>query len=291
MHRYHIRFPASDTHPLGQDEAYFILTQPDGESEPIRFHDYARIYQMPGLYEQLFYDRLKCASPEKVVSILRYAMQSEPGRFNELRVLDLGAGNGMVGEELQRHGVARVVGVDISAEASAASQRDRPGIYDEYFVADLTRPNEALRETLNGWNFNAMVCVAALGFGDIPVRAFWEAFNLVEDGGWIAFNIKETFLDERDISGFSLFVKTLIVTEHLDLFHLERYRHRLSIDGQPLYYFAAAGRKNSAIPAALLPVEGGDGVATLSLRDKPISAPASVHAAGGPGIRYLRAAR
>lgn len=290
-HRYHIRFPASDTHPLGQDQAFFILTHPEGESEPIRFHDYARIYQMPGLYEQLFYDRLKRASPEKVVSILRYALQSEPGRFNELRVLDLGAGNGMVGEELQRHGVARVVGVDIFAEACAASMRDRPGIYDEYFVADLTRPGDDLRETLRAWNFNAMVCVAALGFGDIPVRAFWEAFNLVEDGGWIAFNIKETFLDERDTSGFSLFIKTLIVTEHLDLFHLERYRHRLSIDGQPLYYFAAAGRKYSAIPISLLTVDADGEPPRVSAHSASFERAMDSGAASRSGIRHLRAGR
>lgn len=58
----------------------------------LRFHDYDAIYSRAGLYEQLFYDRLKCQSPEKVVSILRHAMSGEPWLFNELRVLDLGAG-------------------------------------------------------------------------------------------------------------------------------------------------------------------------------------------------------
>ncbi|MFH0897406.1 MAG: methyltransferase, partial [Candidatus Bathyarchaeota archaeon] len=88
--------------------------------------------------------------------------------------------------------------------------------------------------------------------GDIPVPAFIEAFNLVEDGGWIAFNIKETFMDNRDTSGFSIFAKNLILTEHLDIYHMERYQHRLSIDGLPLYYFALAGKKNSSIPSNFL---------------------------------------
>jgi hypothetical protein len=32
-------------------------------------------------------------------------------------------------------------------------------------------------------------------------------------------------------------------SKYMDLYHLERYRHRVSIEGEPLYYFAVAGRK------------------------------------------------
>ena len=252
MKRHHIRFPSIDTQSLTQDEAYFMLIEPNGTQTKLRFHDYDAIYERQGLYEQLFYDRLKCQSPEKVVSILRHAMSGEPWLFNELRVLDLGAGNGMVGEVLQKHGVARIVGIDISKPAAVAVQRDRPGVYDEYYSMDMSRMTPEQREELSGWRFNCMVSVAALGFGDIPVRVFTEAYNLVDDGGWIAFNIKETFLDNRDTTGFSVFVRNLILSEYLDIYHMERYRHRLSIDGQPLYYFGVACRKNGAIPESMV---------------------------------------
>ena len=118
-------------------------------------------------------------------------MAAEPRLFNELRVLDLGAGNGLVGQELQKFGVARLVGVDISTQAAMAVGRDRPGVYDDYHEMDMSKMSAAQRDHLDGWCFNCMVSVAALGFGDIPVRVFAEAFNLVEDGGWVAFNIKE----------------------------------------------------------------------------------------------------
>jgi len=252
MPRHKIRFPAGDPHQLDQDEAFFYLTEPSGEQVKIRFHDYDDIYRRPGLYEQLFYDRLKCCSPEKVVRILHHAVGMAGTPFSELRVLDFGAGNGMVGEELQKHGVARIVGLDISQVAGEAAQRDRPGVYDEYHALDITRLAREQREELADWRFNCLVTVAALGFGDIPVAAFREAFNLIEDGGWVAFNIKETFLDNKDTSGFSLFIKSLILTEHLDIHHMERYRHRLSIDGRALYYFGLAGVKISAIPESLL---------------------------------------
>ena len=179
-------------------------------------------------------------------------MAEEPRLFNELRVLDLGAGNGMVGSELQKFGVARLVGVDISAPAAMAVGRDRPGVYDDLHTMDMSRMSTAQHEHLANWRFNCLISVAALGFGDIPVRVFAEAFNLVDDGGWVAFNIKETFLDDRDTSGFSVFIKTLILSEYLDIYHIERYRHRLSIDGQPLYYFGVACRKSCPIPLEML---------------------------------------
>lgn len=250
--RHNIRFPPIDTNDLSQNEAYFTLTDAAGVEIRIRFHDYGAIYARRGLYEQLFYDRLKCQSPEKVVAILRHAMAGESRLIHELRVLDLGAGNGMVGAELQRFGVARLVGVDISAAAALAVVRDRPGVYDDYYDIDMTQMTPSQQEHLAGWRFNCMVSVAALGFDDIPVRVFAEAFNLVDDEGWIAFNIKETFLDDRDTSGFSVFIKRLILSEYIDIYHMERYRHRLSIDGQPLYYFGVAGRKSGKIPENMI---------------------------------------
>jgi len=230
------------------------MVNEDGSSTRIRFHDYAEIYRRQGLYEQLFYDRLKCQSPQKVSETLRSAVGKEGALLSELRVLDFGAGNGMAGEALASSGVARLVGVDIIPEARAATSRDRPGLYDKYYVCDLTRPTPRDREELASWNFNCLMTVAALGFGDIPPRAFLEALNLIDAGGWLAFNIKESFLDHSEASGFSRMIRELILSEHIDLYHLERYRHRLSIDGHPLFYFAVVARKGSShIPAEVLP--------------------------------------
>jgi predicted TPR repeat methyltransferase len=251
--RYKIRFPASDTRQLSQDESYFFLEEhATEEPQQIRFHDYGALYARPGLYEQLFYDRLKCDSPTKVAGLLKKVVDDASGKFSQLRIIDLGAGNGIMGECLLKYGVARLIGVDILQEAAHAVSRDRPSVYDAYYLADFTQLQPDIREELSCWRFNCMVTVAALGFGDIPPTAFLEAFNLIEEQGWVAFNIKETFFDNRDNSGFSVFIKNLILTEYLDLHHLERYQHRLSIDGEPLYYYALIGRKNQNIPSDFL---------------------------------------
>ncbi|MGD2046941.1 MAG: methyltransferase domain-containing protein [Gemmatimonadota bacterium] len=242
--RYRVEFPPPSAQELDQDEAYFYLVGQDGR-EKILFHDYGAIYERKGLYEQLFYDRLRCQSPTKVSQVLAQAVSKAHDHASELRVLDLGAGNGMAGEALAPLGPSRIVGVDIIPEAREAAIRDRPWVYDRYYVADFCNLDDEERDELHSWSFNCLVSVAALGFGDIPPQAMAQALELVEVDGWIAFNIKSTFLDASDESGFSTLVRELIFSEYIDLFHLERYQHRLSIHGQPLNYFALIGKKSS----------------------------------------------
>ena len=100
---------------------------------------------------------------------------------------------------------------------------------------------------------NALVTVAALGFGDIPPRAFGEAFNLIEDDGWLAFNIKENFLDDgADSTGFSRLIARLLDRGILEERAEKNYRHRNSTSGNPLKYVALVARKRGDIPEDLL---------------------------------------
>jgi len=245
--RHRIQFPKAELTNFNQDEAYFYL-QGSGGNRKIRFHDYDEIFQVEDLYEQIFYDRLKCTSPSKVASILESAVKQYQDNFTELRILDLGAGNGMMGEELKKHGVSRLIGVDIIPEAYDATIRDRPGVYDAYYVEDFTKLEDDKKEEIGSWQCDCMVTVAALGFGDIPADAFMHAFNIIKGEAWIAFNIKETFFDISDKSGFSKMIRELIFSKYLDVYCIERYRHRLSIEGEPLYYFAIVGWKTSDVP-------------------------------------------
>lgn len=100
--------------PPAADGEYVALD----EHENVHLHDYPRIYAMPGLYEYIVQERLRCRSPQVAVdgfvrAITRLAMG--PG---SVTVLDFGAGTGLVGELLRGRGVTRVVGVDSLAEAA-----------------------------------------------------------------------------------------------------------------------------------------------------------------------------
>jgi predicted TPR repeat methyltransferase len=242
-----IRLPeAADE--LAQDEEWYEVSL-DGETRRVRFHDYAQTYSMPGVYEHLFYDTLKCDSPRTVCGLLEEHVESEGRDPSELRVLDLGAGNGMVGEQLAEMGAEEIVGVDIIEEAAQAAERDRPGVYDDYHVLDLTDLSEPQREELRSRKLNCLTSVAALGFGDIPPAAFAEAFSLVEDGGPVGFSIKEEMLSGEDSSGFSRLIDEAIGDGALELKAERRYRHRLSLSGEPLYYVAMVAEKAGDLPA------------------------------------------
>jgi SAM-dependent methyltransferase len=249
--KHRIQFPPTQGHDLSQAEAYFYVIE-NGQPTKLRFHDYQAIYTRPGLYEQLFYDRLKCNSPDKVCELLQRSLLAARETGSELRVLDLGAGNGMMGEVIRNIGAARVVGADIIPEARDAAYRDRPTVYDDYYVEDFTALNQAKHEELGEWKFDCLTSVAALGFGDIPPAAFFEALSLIAEGGWVAFNIKETFLDHNDQTGFSRFVRELIFSKYLQVYQLERYVHRLSMEGVPLHYYALVGRVIAPVPAGFL---------------------------------------
>ena len=124
--RYRIQFPPDDVNELDQDEVYFYLLE-GGEKRKLRLHDYDAMYAAPGLYEQVVYDRLKCQSPSKVRDVLASAIAQGEERFTERRVLDFGAGNGMAGEALNEHGVARLVGVDIIPRRRRRPSGTAPG--------------------------------------------------------------------------------------------------------------------------------------------------------------------
>jgi len=160
-----------------------------------------------------------------------------------LRVLDFGAGNGIVGECLREAvDTEAIVGIDIIEEAKKAVKRDRPEIYDDYYVMDLSQPESHDEEKLNNWNFNALVTVAALGFGDIPTQAFINAFNLVDNNSWVVFNIKDRFFSEDDETGYNEILQDMI-GNNLNVYKKHHYCHRLSMAGEPLYYYAVVGRK------------------------------------------------
>ena len=61
-------------------------------------------------------------------------------------------------------------------QAKKAALRDRPDIYKEYLIADLTAMPDATDRALKDYDFNCMVTVAALGFGkaeSVPSLHVW----------------------------------------------------------------------------------------------------------------------
>ncbi|MFP5021769.1 class I SAM-dependent DNA methyltransferase [Pseudonocardia phyllosphaerae] len=225
-----------------QDAEYCVVDTGSGWVEH-RFHDYDRLYTIPGLYEKLFYEILQCQSPPVVCDLLAAQLRAQDVDPSSLRVLDVGAGNGIVAEELKARGVGKVVGVDIIPEAREAAERDRPGTYADYHVVDLTALGTDRAAAIASGGFDALTCVAALGFGDIPPEAFRAAFDMVADDGFVAFTLRDDFLTEGDTSGFAGLISSLLDSGELEELDSTVYRHRLATSRDPLLYRAVVARK------------------------------------------------
>lgn len=245
-----VEFPNVDEN-VPQDQEYCAVTM-DGITKQVRFHDYHEIYAIPGLYERIFYHELECCSPKVVCNLLKDELEKDGILPSELKVFEIGAGNGMVAEELKNMGVNQIVGSDIIMEAKIAALRDRPDVYTEYFTIDLTNIPDDVLEQITVFQYNTMISVAALGFDDIPPQAYAAGFNFVKNGGWIAFNIKNDFVNGKDSSGFQCLLQRMQAEGVFELCVKKEYSHRLSITHDPLPYFAFVGRKRGDIPAALI---------------------------------------
>ena len=246
--RHSIRFPKMAAE---QSEEWFEYHE-NGEWRRLRVHDYREIFKVPGLYEDLVYRTLKCASPPRIVRMLAQVLEDWPESPQDLRVLDLGAGNGIVAERLAEAGVRHVVGIDLIEEAAMAAERDRPHVYDQYLVADVTKMREKDVARMREASLNCLCTVAALGFGDIPPRAFAAAFNFVESPGWLAMAIKDDFLSRDDASGFSRLIRTMMAEGIIEVQAQFRYCHRLSLAGEKLFYVGVIARKVRDVPDDIL---------------------------------------
>ena len=126
-------------------------------------------------------------------------------------------------------------------------------MYDAYHVTDLTKSNP-----LAGNCFDGLTVVAALGFGDIPTKAFTRAANLVSPGGWIALTIKKEFLDDQDDqSGFGALIRDMVANGFAELDAYQHFRHRISIGGDDIYYAALVLTKLRDYPDESMPLAAG----------------------------------
>lgn len=241
-----LRLPDEASATADQDEEWCEVEY-EGRTRRLRFHDYTDIYSIPGLYERLIYEELRCESPRVIAGLMSDELERRGTDPASLRVLDLGAGNGIVAEELREVGAEHFVGVDIIPAAAEAAERDRPRLYADYVVCDLLEYDDKTRARIDEHRLNALTCVAALGFGDIPPEVFCEALRRVETPSLVAFTIKETFLGEKDPSGFSDTIERLKADGTLKEIATERYQHRLSWAGEPLHYIAVLAEKTGEL--------------------------------------------
>ncbi|MCP4005367.1 MAG: class I SAM-dependent methyltransferase [bacterium] len=224
-------------------EATFCIVEDGATERQVRFKGDPHLWEWPGVYEHLVRDLLRGNAPAAVCRLLERAIRASGERPETLRAIDLVAGNGWVGQELNAIGINEIIGIDASAAAAAAAERDHPGAHSEFRVLDIRRLSEAQRDELMGFDFNSLICIEPLAVEEPPPNAFTEAFNLLAPDGWVAFHLHAGSAEGGRDSRFAHTVHRMIRSRALHVHTQQRYRHRFTTHGSPLFHVAVIGRK------------------------------------------------
>jgi hypothetical protein len=225
-----------------QTEESLVVRHADGTTDEFRLHEYERVYAVPGLYEEVVQRRLLSASATILAERLVGCAAGAGTAPGDLAVFDLGAGNGVSGEELRARGVGTIVASDGIAEAREAAARDRPGLYAEYLVGD-TDDLPQVPELIRVHGLNALVCAGALGLGHITADSFHRLWTAFAPGAFLSVSLHE----DLAVPGGSDFGDYLAGFEERadggEILVREPFRHRLTMAGEPITYVAIVARK------------------------------------------------
>jgi hypothetical protein len=206
----------------------------DGRTEELRLHDYERLYELPGVYEQIVDVRLGCRSPQVFARLLAETVDRIGWERENVRVIELAAGNGMSGEALLAERLRPVLGTDIVPAARAAALRDRPGVYGAYRTLDLLDLSVEQRDALVDLRADAVNCVAPVGEAarQLPPRALTVAVALLAPDALVAY-LHDPSHGVPDPVTDALWAEELgsgVVAEELER---RRYIHRRTVNGAP----------------------------------------------------------
>lgn len=225
-----------------QTQESLLVRYPDGTEDAFRLHEYDRVFAVPGLYEEVVQERLRCASPRTLADGLLRCAAGAGIAPQDIAVFDLGAGNGVMGEALRARGVPTLVASDNIAVARDAALRDRPDLYTEYLVGD-TDDLPQVAELVRAHGLNALVAAGALGLGHISAASFHRLWTRFPAGAWFAVSLHADLAEP----GGSDFGDYLAGFEARDdggeILLREPFRHRLTMSGEPITYVAVVARK------------------------------------------------
>eukprot|EP00040_Diaphanoeca_grandis_P006135 m.36098 g.36098 ORF g.36098 m.36098 type:complete len:302 (-) comp17260_c0_seq1:98-1003(-) len=114
---------------------------------------------------------------------------------SQARIVDIGAGTGLVGEELHRLGHTRVVGVDLS-EAMLDIARDK-GCYEDVICVDLqNRASMGTAALQSHVPFDAAVSVGTFTPNHVGKETLDAVICLVRPGGLLCLSLRDDFVED-----------------------------------------------------------------------------------------------
>ncbi len=116
----------------------------------------------------------------------------EFGYTNDARILDLGCGTGLVGEELQKHGYQNIDGVDLMPNLLEVAKAKN--IYGSLKQGSMGSPGcKDLGVDAN--QYDAAICVGVFTLAHVKSEGFDDLVHVVKPGGLVTFGIRELALN------------------------------------------------------------------------------------------------
>ena len=110
---------------------------------------------------------------------LKEVKQDKPK--DQIKIIDVGAGTGLIGFELKKLGYTNLCALDISAEMLKEAKKKE--VYTEFICTSLN--GQPIHQIESG-QFDALICGGALIPGLIGSSAFVEMIRMVQTGGSFA---------------------------------------------------------------------------------------------------------
>ncbi|XP_078688345.1 methyltransferase-like protein 27 [Branchiostoma floridae x Branchiostoma belcheri] len=139
-----------------------------------------------GHYEEEIMTQLKCIAPRVCADAVQKALAGSDRK--EVRILDVAAGTGLVGEELQKMGFTNMDAVDGSRDMLDLAERKQ--IYQRV-ICDFVGANPM---DIENDTYDAIACCSAFGPGHLKEDCLPELIRVVKPGGSIVITFREEYL-------------------------------------------------------------------------------------------------
>lgn len=136
-------------------------------------------------YDQELVNNCNYLAPQKVVAVLSQFVSQDA------KILDAGAGTGLVGKILSEHGYSNLEAMDISAAMleQARHKNVYAALYQKVMGEPLGLPTDF---------FDAIVSVGVFTYGHAPSSSFEELIRVTKPGGFIIFTLRLDFYENSD---------------------------------------------------------------------------------------------